>query len=81
MKPTFTHDCDVCRFLGRGDGCDLYFCPSRGGFEFGSVIARYANRGSAYASAPVGVIKSATRPLGLMWVTLQRAVELAGVAS
>jgi hypothetical protein len=82
VKPTFTHDCDVCRFLGSEHGHDLYFCPSPGGVEFGSVVARFGSEGRDYASMPVGVVRSCKVQVeGSPLQVLRRAVELAGVQS
>ena len=44
-KPAFTHDCDACRFLGRLDGADLYYCPNDG-----SYVRRFGNEPSEYGS-------------------------------
>jgi len=51
-KPNFKHDCDRCVFLGEvvagGKLADLYFCGQSGGLP--TVIARYSDEGSDYAS-------------------------------
>lgn len=52
--PTFTHDCDECKFLGQIHDeilYDLYFCP-QGGRP--TVIARFGNEGSQYKSGLYG---------------------------
>lgn len=45
VRPVFTHDCGACRFLGRLDGHDLYFCPTHGEYS-----ARYGNEPHQYSS-------------------------------
>jgi len=62
MTPTWTHDCQTCRFLGtvareRGD-VDLYahYHPS----SSPTLIARFGNDGSDYESMPA---EYATSPL------------------
>lgn len=46
----FTHDCDSCVFVGQHGDHDVWFCPRCDG---GSLIARYGNEGSEYASTPL----------------------------
>ena len=77
--PVFTHDCDVCRFLGHEQGCDLYVC---GADDSVSVVARYGSFGPDYASQSVDLLKSTMgEPAGSTRKLLRRAVELAGVQS
>ena len=45
--PRFRHDCSRCSFLGGFDAADLYLC--KGSVET-TVIARYSDEGSNYAS-------------------------------
>ena len=45
--PQFDHDCDQCRFLGRYEKHDLYFCDQSG---MPTVLARYGNDGWDYTS-------------------------------
>jgi len=45
VSPKFTHDCDACKFLGRLNGEDLYFCPNGGDF-----VRRFGNEGHEYGS-------------------------------
>lgn len=49
MKPTYTHDCDSCQFLGTVNVqervTDLYYCGKEP-----TLIARYSSEGSDYAS-------------------------------
>ena len=57
-QPIYIHDCTNCTFLGgdtdaNGDTVDMYFCP-QGGLP--TIIMRYSDDGSDYASAPVSVI-------------------------
>lgn len=84
MKPTHVHDCAVCRFLGHFEGYDLYICGEGLGAYRQSVIARYGSEGPQYVSAPLDVIQSNVRRDANTVTTvklLQRAAELAGVAS
>lgn len=58
--PQFTHDCDVCTFLGRSENgrADLYFCKQSG--DAGpTVIARYSSDGADYLS---GLMFAGTQP-------------------
>lgn len=48
IKPKFKHDCQDCIFLGRHNDHDLYFCKQGGNRD--TVIARFGNHGSNYAS-------------------------------
>lgn len=57
-KPRFKHDCDSCDFLGQYNGYDLYFCARADSSMGGSVIARYGNDGSNYASSGMSVASS-----------------------
>ena len=41
----FTHDCDVCKYLGRYEEYDLYFCKDEP-----TVVARFSSVGADYAS-------------------------------
>ena len=45
----YTHDCDVCTFLGVFDGSDLYFHPG-GDLVSPTVIARFSDDPSDYTS-------------------------------
>ena len=47
-KPKFDHDCDNCQYVGNFKEYDLYFCNTTP-----TVIARYGNEGSEYASGMV----------------------------
>lgn len=53
----YIHDCDDCIGLGKfslgNRRFDLYFCPRCDG---GSVLARYGDRGSDYASSPLDIL-------------------------
>ena len=61
VKPVFQHDCDVCRFIGRLDGQDLYLC---GGREY---VRRFGNsdceNGSLGDFAPPGSPYALTKAL------------------
>jgi len=50
----YIHDCIDCIFLGRGihmgKSCDWYICPNKKNPSMSTVIARYSNEGSDYAS-------------------------------
>lgn len=79
--PVFTHDCDVCRFLGHVEGCDLYVCGGENPMLL-TVLARFGSFGPDYSSAPVDVIKSSLdAPASSMRKLLRRAVELVEVQS
>lgn len=69
--PRFKHDCEACLFISRFDGrmhddyadaeqqlFDLYFCPGRieAKLLLGSVILRYGDEGSQYASGEIDII-------------------------
>ena len=43
--PQFTHDCEVCKFLGHQGGHDLYYCEREP-----TVVARYGSDGPEYTS-------------------------------
>ena len=43
--PIFLHDCKACRFLGRINGRDLYFCPNGNDY-----LARFGSKGEEYTS-------------------------------
>lgn len=53
MKPRYTHNCDSCRFLGKYEEFDLYFCPRCDG---GTCLARYGNEQDSYRSAPAVIL-------------------------
>lgn len=48
MQPKFKHDCEDCAFLGHFNAHDVYKCGS-------SLLARYSDEGSEYASWPKSV--------------------------
>jgi hypothetical protein len=52
-KPRYTHDCDVCIFVGHFERYDVHYCPRCDG---GSLIMRFSNDGPEYASMPIGGI-------------------------
>ena len=56
-KPKYQHDCNTCIFLGQTLGecyrVDLYFHPPFDKREKGTVIARFSDEGSDYASCPI----------------------------
>lgn len=47
--PRYTHDCDLCRFLGTFNEFDLYTCTKSG---YRTFIARHGDDGPAYTSGP-----------------------------
>ena len=53
MTPQFSHDCELCKFLGHHDGHDLYVCsiPTH---QRPTVIARFGNDPLDYVQGPVG---------------------------
>lgn len=56
-RPSFTHDCDACTFLGSHLDHDLYVCFSEATKRF-TYIARYGSEPDAYASLPAGIVKT-----------------------
>lgn len=46
--PIFKHECEKCRYLGTTEGFDHYYCTQMEMFP--TVIARFGNHGSCYAS-------------------------------
>lgn len=75
-EPTYTHDCDVCEFLGSVEGpdpyrddCprtrwDLYYCPSS---SRGTILARDGNEGSEYLSCPLSILQRGGHHPALAW--------------
>ena len=67
MTPLYTHDCDLCRFLGqhRYDTCtslgtidvDLYVCREQDG-DFAMLVARRSSDVDKYASYDLHAVKS-----------------------
>lgn len=55
--PVFAHVCESCRFLGRVDGSDLYFCDSG---QRKTIVARHSNEVGDYTS---GLILDGVDPL------------------
>ena len=45
--PLYTHDCEMCLFLGIYEGMDLYFCPQLGN---PTLVARRSSDGADYTS-------------------------------
>lgn len=74
-KPRYTHDCDVCRFVGPYNtfdrDYDLWHCPQTS--LGGSIILRRSSRPDDYMSAPVKVIDYSADPTGLLWAGLRLA--------
>jgi hypothetical protein len=70
VRPCYSHDCSCCRFLGRLDGQDLYFCPVEG-----SYLARYGSQGHQMGTlgnlTPEGTPYSLARTLSLRADTLK----------
>ena len=55
-RPSFTHDCDACEYLGTYMEHDLYVCFSEATKRF-TYIARYGSEPEAYASLPASIVK------------------------
>ncbi len=49
MKPLFTHNCEVCIFLGTFNNHDLYFCNQVFGVPF-TILARGSDEPADYKS-------------------------------
>jgi hypothetical protein len=68
LKPSFTHGCEACSFLGHftdlpsGESWDLYYCPSQ--VLGGSIVARHGDSGSEYASIPLKIYFQNSKVLG-----------------
>lgn len=60
VRPAHTHDCESCRFLGRLNNEDLYFCPNDGSYlvRFGS---NDADNGSLGDLTPEGTAYNLAR--------------------
>lgn len=58
-KPIFSHDCDLCRFLGSvsvgNRWGDLYICERYDDVSMRSVIFRTSSDGPDYNSAPMSM--------------------------
>lgn len=55
-RPSFTHDCDACTFLGTYLDHDLYVCFSEVSKKF-TYIARYSSKPEDYCSLPAALVK------------------------
>ena len=79
VTPKFQHDCDVCCFVGRLDGQDLYLCGD------GSYIRRFGNsdheNGSLGEFAPPGSPYALTKALVTRGVFGNEYVTVGGGAS
>ena len=53
MKPQYKHDCENCLFIGVFNNFDVYICL---GTEAGSMIARFGDEGSQYASCNIALL-------------------------
>jgi hypothetical protein len=75
MRPKFTHDCTNCVYLGKGSYCekdvDWYVCKSSS--ERRTVVARYSDKGSDYASATIG---DTVVPCRLVLAALAQGLDL-----
>ena len=49
--PHFAHDCDQCKYLGRLNGEDLYYCEGHDEF-----IRRFGDDGPDYGAMPADAI-------------------------
>jgi len=56
--PRYTHDCHTCRYMGRHEEYDLYYCGNEP-----TVIARYSNIGSDYTSGMIFARPNGVEPL------------------
>ena len=63
----FTHDCDVCKYLGRYQEYDLYFCK-----EAPTVVGRFSSKGADYTSGMAFATHEGSRPL---YEAKQRAIK------
>lgn len=54
-KPLFTHDCDVCVYLGSDELMDFYFCEKSYMGESVSLIIRLSDKPSDYLSMPANI--------------------------
>ncbi len=63
----FVHDCDVCKYLGRHEEYDLYFCKTEP-----TVIARFSGEGSKYMSGMAFATIGGSKPL---YEAKQRAIK------
>lgn len=54
----FEHDCDVCKYLGRHEQYDLYFCKTTP-----TVIGRFSSEGADYTSGMVFATPDGSKPL------------------
>ncbi len=66
--PRFTHDCDVCKYLGRYEEYDLYFCKREP-----TVIGRFSSTGRDYTSGMCFAVPGVSKPL---YEAKQRAIKL-----
>lgn len=48
MAPRYTHDCEICKFLGTHDEYDLYVCVDAQGSS--SLVARYGDEPDEYTT-------------------------------
>jgi hypothetical protein len=84
MQPTYTHDCEFCKFLGTiesdyynhdngvMDKIDLYFCGTDKPYG-NTVVARRSSEGSDYSSGMIFAIGSNPNPL--LAEARKRAIE------
>lgn len=64
VQPRYTHDCDLCTFLGHYLHWDLYVCGTR------NVVARRSSEDSDYLSTtvyPGERAPSGPAPLAIAW--------------
>lgn len=52
----YTHDCPDCEWRFQSGAFDMYFCARADTDMGGSIIARYGNDGSEYASYPLAIL-------------------------
>jgi hypothetical protein len=58
LIPQWKHDCDECKFLGRHEGRDLYYCVSGSASPLGSVLARSGSSPDEYSSVPLQIAET-----------------------
>ena len=56
-EPRYEHDCDKCKYLGRWNEHDLWFCPQGSLGGKGSILARVSSEPADYQSIPVALLQ------------------------
>ena len=82
-NPKFAHDCGQCTFLGNitldDETFDLYHCGQIGG-KHATIIVRFSNEGSEYASGLVTATKAYFGTLPDDMEYIPRYIEAMGIA-